>query len=271
MLINLAKDPMAQTPRELSTPIDSVSRPAPSPRPGTGQGVGGRKALAEFLGTALLVTAIVGSGIAAQRLSPGDVGLELLENTLATAAALAAIILAVGPVSGGHLNPVITMVDRFFGGVSTQDALVYGVAQFAGDVTGAIVANTMFGDTVISLSTRPRASRPHLFAEAVATFGLVLVVFGLKRSGRARLVPFAVGAYIGAAYWSTTSTGLASPAVALGRMLSNTFAGIAPGSPAPFLGFELIGGAVGACCLAALYPKVRPGTQDAAIPQPGAR
>jgi arsenate reductase len=262
---------MAQMSRELSTPIDPVSRPAPSPTSGTGQGALGRKALAEFLGTALLVAAIVGSGIAAQRLSPGDVGLELLENTLATAAALAAIILAVGPVSGGHLNPVITLCDRFFGGVSTKDALVYVVAQFAGGVTGAAVANTMFGDTVISLSSRHRASGPHLFAEAVATFGLVLVVFGLKRSGGARLVPFAVGAYIGAAYWFTSSTGFANPAVALGRMLSNTFAGIAPGSTAPFMVFELIGGALGACCIAALYPKVRPGARDAAIFQPESR
>jgi arsenate reductase len=258
---------MAQATHKLNTPIDLAGRPAPSPTPGTGQGALGRKALAEFLGTALLVAAIVGSGIAAQRLSPGDVGLELLENALATAAALAVIILAVGPVSGGHLNPVITLVDRFFGGVSTQDALVYVVAQFAGGVTGAIIANTMFGDTVISLASRHRASGPHLFAEAVATFGLVLVVFGLQRSGGARLVPFAVGAYIGAAYWFTSSTGFANPAVAFGRMLSNTFAGIAPGSTAPFMGFELLGGALGAGCVAVLYPKFRPEARDAAVPQ----
>jgi arsenate reductase len=226
-------------------------------RPSVEQATRGRKALAEFVGTAFLVAAIVGSGIAAQRLSPGDVGIELLENTLATAAALAAVILAVGPVSGGHLNPVITLVDRIFGGVSTEDAFIYISAQFAGGVTGAIAANTMFGRAVVSLSTHHRSSGPHLFAEVVATFGLVLVVFGLTRSGRGSLAPFAVGAYIAAAYWFTSSTSFANPAVTLGRMCSNTFAGIAPGSVAPFVLFEMVGGVLGACCIAVLYPQAR--------------
>ena len=143
-----------------------------------------RQALAEFVGTALLVAAVVGSGIAAQRLSPHDVGLELLENTVATAAALVAIIFAVGPVSGAHLNPVITLVDRFFGGTRTAAAATYVVAQFAGGAVGAVVANTMFGLRVVALSTHHRATGPHLFSEAVATFGLVLVVFGVVRAGR---------------------------------------------------------------------------------------
>lgn len=248
---------MAGTQLEPTTRTGPVPRPSPRPRPVPEKAVLGRKALAEFVGTAFLVAAIVGSGITASRLSPGDVGLELLENTLATAAALAAVILAVGPVSGAHLNPVITLVDRFFGGVSAKDACVYITAQFAGGVTGAVAANTMFGQAVVSLSTHQRASRPHLIAEAIATAGLILVVFGLTRSGRAHAAPFAVGAYIAAAYWFTSSTSFANPAVALGRMCSNTFAGIAPGSVAPFMGAELVGGALGACCVAVLYPKGR--------------
>ena len=161
----------------------------------------------------MLVAAIVGSGIAAQHLSPHQTGLELLENTLATAAALTAIILVIGPVSGAHLNPVITLVDRLFGGVSTRDAASYVAAQLAGGITGATAANVMFGDAAVSLSAHHRASGPHLFAEAVATFGLVLVVFGLARAGRAHLTPFAVGLYIAAAYWFTSSTSFANPAV----------------------------------------------------------
>src|ERR1700680_3225484 len=160
-----------------------------------------RLALAEFVGTAFLVAAVVGSGIAAQRLSPHDVGLELLENTAATAAALVAIIFAVGPVSGAHLNPVVTLVDRFFGGVPTKAVVVYILAQFAGGTVGAVVANTMFGLPVVALSVHHRATGPHLFAEAIATFGLVLVVFGVVRAGRGAVAPFAGGGYIARAHW----------------------------------------------------------------------
>ncbi len=216
-----------------------------------------RQALAEFVGTAFLVAAVVGSGIAAQRLSPHDVGLELLENTAATAAALVAIIFAVGPVSGAHLNPVVTLVDRFFGGIRTRAAATYVVAQFAGGALGAVVANTMFGLRVVALSTHHRATGPHLFSEAVATFGLVLVIFGVVRAGRGPVVPFAVGAYIAAAYWFTSSTSFANPAVTLARMLSDSFAGIAPTSVPGFVAFELVGGALGAACIAVLYPRVR--------------
>jgi glycerol uptake facilitator-like aquaporin len=215
-----------------------------------------RQALAEFVGTALLVAAVVGSGIAAQRLSPHDVGLELLENTVATAAALVAIIFAVGPVSGAHLNPVITLVDRVFGGLRTRAAVLYIGAQLAGGTTGAIVANTMFGLPVVALSHHHRATGPHLFAEAVATFGLVLVVFGVVRAGRSHVAPFAVGAYIAAAYWFTSSTSFANPAVTFSRMLSDSFAGIAPTSVPGFIALELVGAAVGATCIAALYPRV---------------
>lgn len=222
----------------------------------------GRKALAEFLGTALLVTAIIGSGIAAQRLSPGDVGLQLLENTVATAAALAALLLALGPVSGAHINPVITLVDRVFGGISSVDAAAYIAAQLLGGTAGALVANTMFGEAAISLSTKQRSSGPHLFGEVIATFGLVVVVFGIARSGRSQITPFAVAAYIAAAYWFTSSTSFANPAVTLGRMLSNSFAGIAPESVGPFVLFELVGGALGAGCVALLYPRVRRSVAD---------
>jgi glycerol uptake facilitator-like aquaporin len=226
----------------------------------------GRKALAEFVGTALLVTAIIGSGIAAQRLSPGNVGLELLENALATAAALVAIILAVGPVSGAHLNPVVTLVDRYFGGVTNSDAVVYLSAQFTGAIIGALAANTMFGDPLVTWSTHHRSSGPHLFAEALATFGLILVVFGVVRAGRSALAPFAVGAYIAGAYWFTSSTSFANPAVAVGRMFSDTFAGIAPASVPGFIALQLVGAALGAACVALLYPRVRQSAGEVLVP-----
>jgi glycerol uptake facilitator-like aquaporin len=216
-----------------------------------------RQALAELVGTGFLVAAVVGSGIAAQRLSPHDLGLELLENTAATAAALVAIIFAVGPVSGAHLNPVITLVDRLFGGLRTRTAVIYIAAQFAGGTAGAVAANTMFGLPVVTLSSHHRATGPHLFAEAIATFGLVLVVFGVVRAGHDQVVPFAVGAYIAAAYWFTSSTSFANPAVTFSRVLSDSFAGIAPTSVPGFVGLELVGGALGAACIAVLYPRVR--------------
>ena|SRR5579864_2898331 len=215
-----------------------------------------RRAFAEFVGTALLLAAIVGSGIMAQRLSPGDVGLELLENDAATACALIAIILAVGPVSGAHLNPVITLVDRFFGGLSTKLALAYMGAQVSGGIVGAVVANLMFSLSAVNLSTKTRSGEGLWLAEVIATFGLVLVVFGVVRSGRASMAPFAVGAYIGAAYFFTASTSFANPAVTIGRMLSNTFAGISPGSAPAFVLAEALGGAVAVLVIKTLYPKI---------------
>ena len=225
-----------------------------------------RRALAEFLGTAFLVAGVVGSGIAAQRLSPHDVGLELLENALATGAVLVAVILALGPVSGAHLNPVVTLVDRVLGGVSTRTASAYMGAQLAGATAGAITANAMFGLDAVTLSTHHRATGAHLFAEAVATAGLVIVVFGLSRAGRTLAAPFAVGAYITGAYWFTSSTSFANPAVTFARMLSNSFSGIAPGSVPGFIALELVGGAVGALCVAALYPDVHQRARDVVVP-----
>jgi glycerol uptake facilitator-like aquaporin len=186
-----------------------------------------RRLLAEYLGSALLAALVIGSGIAAQSLTD-DPGLQLLENAAATAAGLFAIILMFGPVSGAHFNPVVSLVDAAFGGLSWRDALAYIPTQVAGCVTGAIAANGMFALTAISISTHHRAAPAHLYSEVIATAGLVLVIFALARSGRAATAPAAVGAYIGAAYWFTSSTSFANPAISVGRIFSDTFAGIAP-------------------------------------------
>jgi len=214
-----------------------------------------RRLAAESLGSALLAAAVVGSGLAAQHLSPGDVGLELLENAAATAAGLYAFIVMFGPVSGAHLNPVVSLVDAALGGLRRRDALGYAVAQVAGCAAGAMAANLMFSRALVSISTKHRASGAHFFSEVVATFGLVLVIFALNRSGRARSAPAAVGAYIGAAYFFTSSTSFANPAIALGRMLSNSFAGIAPSSVPLFVGAEVLGGALALGVVRLLYPQ----------------
>jgi glycerol uptake facilitator-like aquaporin len=189
-----------------------------------------RRATAEGVGTAFLVTIVVGSGIAAQRLSPGDVGLQLLENSIATGAGLVALILAFGPVSGAHFNPVVTLADRLLGGTTTRDSAVYMIVQVAGACVGAVVANLMFDLPAVTLSTHTRSSSGLWLGEVVATFGLLLVILGVVRSGRASAAAFAVGGYIAAAYWFTSSTSFANPAVTIGRSLTNTFAGIAPSS-----------------------------------------
>jgi glycerol uptake facilitator-like aquaporin len=213
-----------------------------------------RRLLAEFLGTAFLVIAVVGSGIAAARLSRGDTGLELLENAAATAAALVAIILALGPVSGAHLNPVVTLVDRVFGGLRTGEAAGYWAAQVTGGVAGTVLANLMFNLPAVELSRHARTGGGVWLAEAVATFGLVLVIFGVVRSGRAGLAPFAVGAYIGGAYFFTASTSFANPAVTIARMFSDTFTGISPASVPGFVGSQLIGGVAAVAAIRVLYP-----------------
>jgi arsenate reductase len=215
-----------------------------------------RRALAEFLGTAFLLIAVIGSGIAAQNLSPSDTGLQLFENAAATAAALVAIILAFGPVSGAHLNPVVTLADRFFGGVSTPATAVYIAAQVTGAVAGAVVANLMFSLPAIELSTKHRSGSGLWLSEVVATLGLLFVVFGVVRSGRTTAAPFAVGAYIGGAYFFTSSTSFANPAVTAARTLSNTFAGIAWRSAPPFIVAQLGGAVVAVVIIAVLYPRV---------------
>jgi glycerol uptake facilitator-like aquaporin len=230
----------------------------------------GRRLFAEFLGSAFLAALVIGSGIAAAQLSPGDTGLALLENAAATAAGLFAIILMFGPVSGGHFNPVVSLVDAAFGGLSRRDAAAYIPAQLAGCITGAVVANAMFALSAISISTHHRASPAHLFAEVVATLGLILVIFALARSGRAATAPAAVGAYIGAAYWFTSSTSFANPAITVGRMFSNTFAGIAPASVPGFVVAQLIGGALAFVVVRVLYPGIGPATAEEVVVPHGA-
>jgi arsenate reductase len=214
-----------------------------------------RRLLAEFIGTGFLVAAVVGSGIAASRLSPDDVGLQLFENAAATAAALVCLILALGPVSGAHLNPVVTLAVRLFGGLSSRDAASYWVAQVAGGISGAVLANLMFDLSAVEWSTKQRNTGNLWLAEVVATFGLLLIIFALARSGRASAAPYAVAAYIGGANFFTSSTSFANPAVTVARMFSNTFAGIAPGSVAPFVVAQFAGGAVAFVAVRALYPE----------------
>lgn len=227
-----------------------------------------RRLLAEYLGSAFLAAVVIGSGIAAARLSPGDVGLQLFENATATGAGLFTIILMFGPVSGGHFNPVVSLVDAAFGGLRRHDAIAYIPAQVAGCVSGAVLANAMFALSAISISTKHRASEAHLLAELVATLGLLLVIFSLARTRRGSMAAAAVGAYIGAAYFFTSSTSFANPAITLGRMFSDTFAGIAPASAPGFIAAQLIGGAVAIGLIRALYPDITPAeAAEAIVPQ----
>jgi glycerol uptake facilitator-like aquaporin len=224
-----------------------------------------RRLAAEFAGSAFLAAAVIGSGIAAVRLSPGNTGLELLENAAATAAGLFAIILMFGPVSGGHFNPVVSFVDAAFGGLRWRDAAAYLPAQVAGCVAGAVIANLMFGLSAASISTKDRASGAHFLSEIIATLGLILVIMALARSGRARSAPAAVGAYIGAAYFFTSSTSFANPAITVGRMFSDTFAGIAPSSAPSFVGAQIVGGVLAFALVKALYPEVTPAEAAAVV------
>jgi arsenate reductase len=213
-----------------------------------------RRLLAEFLGSALLAAVVIGSGIAAQRLSPGNIGLELFENAAATAAGLYAIILMFGPISGGHFNPVVSFVDAGFGGLSWRDAAAYLPFQAGGCVAGAILANVMFSKAAVSFSAKDRASGPHWTSEVVATIGLLLVIFALARSERSHIAPAAVGAYIGSAYFFTSSTSFANPAITVGRMFSKSFAGIAPSSAPTFVSAQVVGGLIAFGLVRLLYP-----------------
>jgi glycerol uptake facilitator-like aquaporin len=217
-----------------------------------------RRLAAEFLGSAFLAAIVIGSGIAAQRLSPSATGLELLENSAATAAGLFAVILMFGPVSGAHFNPVVSLADATFGGIRWRDALAYLPAQVAGCALGAVVANGMFSLAAISISTHHRASPAHLFSEVIATAGLLLVIFSLARTKRAHIAPAAVSAYIGAAYFFTSSASFANPAISIGRIFSNTFAGIAPASVPGYIVAQLVGGACAILAIRVLYPDVTP-------------
>lgn len=231
-----------------------------------------RRLLAEFLGTALLVAVVVGSGIAAQQLTPNDVGLQLLENSTATVLGLTVLILLFGPVSGAHFNPVVSVADWFLGrrtghGLTLPDVGAYAVAQVLGAIAGSVLANAMF-DVGTSISTKDRATGGHLLAEVVATTFLLALIFALVRSGRGAIAAPAVGAYIGAAYWFTSSTSFANPAVTIGRVFSDTFAGIAPGSAVVFIAAQLVGLAVGIGVTLGLYPDVSATADDVVIPHP---
>lgn len=217
-----------------------------------------RRLFAELMGSAFLAALVIGSGIAAQTLSPDDVGLQLFENAAATAAGLAAIILMFGPVSGAHFNPVVSLADATFGGIGWRDALAYVPVQVAGCVLGAVTANGMFALAAVSISTHHRASPAHLFSEVIATAGLLLVIFSLARTRRTSVAPAAVGAYIGAAYFFTSSASFANPAISVGRMFSNTFAGIAPTSVPGFVVAQLTGCVCAILVVRALYPDVTP-------------
>jgi glycerol uptake facilitator-like aquaporin len=216
-----------------------------------------RRAAAEALGTGLLVTAVVGSGIAAQTLSPDDTGLALLENAFATAGALFALILLFGPVSGAHLNPVVSIVDGLFGRRPWRDIGAYIPAQIIGAVLGALLANAMF-DVPFGASTTQRTGSNLLLGEVVATFGLVLLIFGLLRAGTSvhsvLAVPTAVAAYIAGAYWFTSSTSFANPAVTIGRAFSDTFAGIAPSSVPSFVVAQCLGAVLAALAVLVWWP-----------------
>jgi glycerol uptake facilitator-like aquaporin len=212
-----------------------------------------RRAFAELLGSALLAATVVGSGVAAARLSPDDKGLQLLENSLVTGAVLVALILALGPVSAAF-NPVVTLVERLLGAITTRVAAGLAAVQVLGCCLGVVVANLMFDLPAVDVSGHDRTGSGVLLGEVVATFGLVLVVFGVVRSGRKDRVGYAVGAYIAAAYWFTSSTSFANPAITVARTLSDTFAGIAPGSVGPFVAMQLVGGLLALGAVLLLYP-----------------
>ncbi len=215
-----------------------------------------RKATAEGVGTALLVAVVVGSGIFAQRLSPGDGGLQLLENSIATGAGLVALILAFGAVSGAHFNPVVSLADRFLGGLTTRELVAYVPAQVAGGCAGTVIANLMFDLPAVTLSAHARSAGGLWLGEVVATFGLLTVILGVVRSGRASAAPFAVGGYIAAAYWFTSSTSFANPAVTVARTLTDTFAGIKPSSAPAFVAAQLAGAALAVALARFLHPDL---------------
>nr|WP_260408589.1 MIP/aquaporin family protein [Planomonospora venezuelensis] len=236
-----------------------------------------RRLLAEFLGTALLVAVVVGSGIAAQTLSPDDAGLQLLENALATVLGLGVLIVVLGPVSGAHFNPVVSAAEwwqsRGSGtGLGTRELAAYVIAQSGGAIGGAVLANTMFARPAVSWAATERAAAHLWLGEVVATAGLVLVVFCLVRTGRTAVAPAAVAGYIGAAYWFTSSTAFANPAVTVGRAFSDSFAGIAPASVPAFVAAQLAGGVIGLLLVAGLFGRAPAGRdQEAVMPHPASR
>jgi arsenate reductase len=247
--------------------VTSTATDAPSSPPGARPAVPPllRRLTAEFTGTAFLVAGVVGSGIMAERLTD-DRGLQLLQNAAATAGVLVALILALGPASGAHFNPAVTLVDRAFGGIDTLTAALYIVAQVAGAVLGAIVANAMFDLPLVEWSTTARTGGNLWFAEGIATLGLLVVIFGVVRSGRGAMAAIAVAGYIAAAYYFTSSTSFANPAVTIGRAFSNTFAGIEPASVPMFIVAQLTGALAATGLILVLYPHVTDVAGDVVVP-----
>lgn len=230
-----------------------------------------RRLLAEFVGTALLVAVVVGSGIAAASLSPNDIGLQLLQNSTATVLGLGVLILLFGPVSGAHFNPVVSAADWLLGrrtgtGLSLTDVGAYAVAQIGGAICGSVLANVMFDLATFQISAKDRITSGHLVGEIVATAGLIALIFALARTGRAALSAASVGAYIGAAYWFTSSTSFANPAVTIGRIFTDTFAGIAPGSAPAFIAAQIIGALLGLGLIVVLYPDAATSADDVVVP-----
>ncbi|MGW2998693.1 aquaporin [Streptomyces sp. NPDC001155] len=230
----------------------------------------GRRVAAEAIGTALLVAVVVGSGIQATELSH-DVGVQLLANSLATVFGLGVLILLLGPVSGAHFNPVVTLAAWFTGrrdpdGLPLRDVAAYVPAQIAGAIGGAILADAMFVKPLVKFSTHDRSAGHLLLAEVVATAGLILLIFGLSRIGRAALAPPAVASYIGAAYWFTSSTSFANPAVTIGRTFTDTFAGIAPASVTPFIAAQVFGAVLGLGAVAVVYGRPAPVLDEVVVP-----
>ena len=224
-----------------------------------------RRLTAELTGTAFLAAGVVGSGIMAERLTI-DPGLRLLQNAAATAGVLVALILALGPASGAHFNPAVTLVDRFFGGVDTPTALGYITAQVLGAIVGAVTANVMFDLPAIEWSTTDRSAANLWFAEGIATLGLLIVIFGVVRSGRSAVAAFAVGGYIAGAYYFTSSTSFANPALTIGRAFTNTFTGIEPASVPMFIVAQLAGAAVATALVLVIYPHVREVADQVIVP-----
>jgi len=224
-----------------------------------------RRLVAELTGTAFLVAGVIGSGIMAQRLSD-DPGLQLLQNTAATAGVLAALILALGPASGAHFNPAVTLVDRAFGGIETTTAACYIAAQLTGAIIGAVAANAMFDLPLVDWSTTVRSGADLWLAEGIATLGLLVVIFGVVRSGRSTVAAFAVAGYIAGAYWFTSSTSFANPAVTIGRAFSDTFAGIDPASVSMFIVAQLAGAVAATGLILVLYPHAAEVAGDVVVP-----
>ena len=214
-----------------------------------------QKGVAELLGTAFLLAVVIGSGIMGDRLCGGNVAIALLANTLATGAGLVALILTFGPISGAHFNPAVTLADATQGGLPWREVPIYVVAQVAGAFLGVIVAHLMFGEAALSASRHVRAGGAQLLSEFVATFGLLAVIWGCARR-RSTSVPFAVGAYITAAYWFTSSTSFANPAVTLARAASDTFAGIRPVDAPGFVVAQLLGAGAATAVFRWLVPSL---------------